>query len=303
VACFHPLEAFQLDDGKVVFTERPRGGVGLRRSLWLPCGKCVGCRSQRARAWALRCMHEASLYDFNSFVTLTYDDAHVPLSLDYSHFQLFMRYIRRAFGPVRFFMCGEYGDLNRRPHFHCILFGLTFSDGVVCGSNIKSSVSLSKCWKYGFASFGDVTFQSAGYVSRYCVKRVDGVISSIYYTRLDQSTGELVPVLPEFGRMSLKPGIGYRWFQKFWREVYVARDGVVMPGGNVSPPPRYYDKLLVEFDDIFDVVDWRYNVYSDDIAVERFARSQRFIEDCSPQRLLVRERCALAREKFRRRSL
>jgi hypothetical protein len=294
VACFHPLEAFQLDDGKVVFTERPRDGSGLRRALWLPCGRCVGCRSVRSRAWAIRCVHEASLYDVSSFVTLTYDDAHVPLSLDYSHFQLFMRYIRRAFGPVRFFMCGEYGDLNLRPHFHCILFGLSFKDGVVCGDSIKSSVSLSRCWKYGFASFGDCTFQSSGYVARYCLKRVTGAIADIWYRRLDRSTGELIPVLPEFGRMSLKPGIGYDWFVKYWREVYKARDGVVLPGGSVIPPPKYYDKLLLALDDDFT---------ADDVSYDRYVRSQRFVEDCTPQRLLVREKCAKARESFRRRRL
>jgi len=126
MACFHPLFAFQLDDGKITFREMPRDGVGIRRSLSLPCGKCIGCRLVKRRSWAIRCMHEASLHNENSFLTLTYDDNHDKLSLDYSDFQSFIRRVRKKFGKVRFFMCGEYGDLTRRAHFHALFFWPNF---------------------------------------------------------------------------------------------------------------------------------------------------------------------------------
>lgn len=295
MACFHPLEAMRRSGGVVVL-----GAVAERRlqalegveTFKLPCGKCVGCRSARAQAWAIRCVHESKCHDVSSFVTLTYDDSNCPMSLDYKHFQRFMYRVRKKFGPVRFFACGEYGDLTNRPHFHALLFGLTFRDGVACGEDLYSSATLSKLWPYGFSSFGDVTYQSAGYVARYSAKKVNGPIADIWYSRVDVSTGELVTVEPEFGHMSLKPGIGYPWFAKYWREVFGVRDGIVMSGGTVIPPPRFYFEKLKSFDaDLHE-----------EVAYNRYVKSQKFIEDCSPERLLSREICAKARESFRRRS-
>src|SRR6187549_2683574 len=86
--CYHPFTAYQLDDGRIVFAERGK----VKRSVVLPCGHCIGCRLERSRQWAVRCMHEAQLHDVSSFVTLTYDDSHLPYhgSLDYTHFQKFI---------------------------------------------------------------------------------------------------------------------------------------------------------------------------------------------------------------------
>ena len=53
------------------------------------------------------------MHMFNSFVTLTYDDDHLPEynSLNYKHFQDFMKRLRKSHNGVRFYMCGEYGPI------------------------------------------------------------------------------------------------------------------------------------------------------------------------------------------------
>ena len=94
--CYHPLQAYKTAAGEVVFYESARHDIV--RSLSLPCGQCVGCRLERSCQWAVRCMHEASLYKRNCFLTLTYNDENLPkdLSLHYDHFQKFMKRFRKA---------------------------------------------------------------------------------------------------------------------------------------------------------------------------------------------------------------
>ena len=96
--CYHPVSAWRLISGEVVFKERG----DIVASLFLPCGRCVGCRLERSRQWAVRMMHEASLYDMSSFVTLTYDDLNIDdkRSLVYSDFQKFMKRLRKHRGPT-----------------------------------------------------------------------------------------------------------------------------------------------------------------------------------------------------------
>jgi hypothetical protein len=106
---------------------------------------------------------------------------------------------------------------------------------------------------------------------------------------LDWRSGEIVDVRPEFARMSLKPGIGYPWFVKYWRDVYGVRDGVVLPGGKVIPPPKYYDKLLLEAEPD----------EAEHLQLKRYLQSAHFAHDCTPERLATREIVALAGNKFR----
>ena len=130
MACYKPLRAWQCANGDVVFAEL--GRFDITRQLDLPCGQCVGCRLERSRQWAMRCLHEAKMHDRNCFVTLTYNNDNVPAdrSLNYRDFQLFMKRLRFHFRgvPIRFYMCGEYGEDFGRPHFHACLFGLDFPD-------------------------------------------------------------------------------------------------------------------------------------------------------------------------------
>ena len=252
MACYSPLSAYRLANGSVVFAER--GDVVS--SLTLPCGQCIGCRLERSRQWAVRCMHEASLHDTNCFITLTYSSDHLPSdnSLNYRHFQLFMKRLRKyAKVPVRFYMCGEYGELGERPHYHACLFGYSFSDLQLvnvspAGSPIYRSAVLESLWTFGFSSIGEVTFESAAYVARYIMKKITGYNSDAHYRDVDLSTGEIINRVPEFNRMSLKPGIGARWFEKFTSDVF-PHDRVVINGAK-SKPPRYYDKLYSKIDPI-----------------------------------------------------
>jgi hypothetical protein len=290
MACFHPLEAVQEYPGAV-----PRISDGAHdrldgEKLWLPCGRCIGCRLVRQRAWAIRCMHEAQMHRDNSFVTLTYNDT--GPSLNYFDFQKFVRALRKGTGvKFRYFVGGEYGGISLRPHFHALLFGIGFSV-----DRLHSSSLISKYWRHGFNYVGDVTYDSASYVARYCCDKVNGDRASAYYLRVDTRTGEYVRCTPEFGRMSLKPhGLGYSWFQKYWKEVFLVRDGVVLRGGRQVPSPRYYFDLLCRLPE-----DAKGEV-SERVEFDRYVRSARFSEDCTPARLEVRERCARAKMSFLRR--
>lgn len=306
MACNFPLQAFRSENGSVVvFSERARHGVGS--SFKLPCGRCTGCRLERSRQWAIRCLHEASLYEQNSFVTLTYNDEHLPPggALVYSDFQKFMRRLRKRFAPrkIRFFMAGEYGDERRRPHFHVCLFNCAFSDRVyfkrtASGSKIYTSKVLSSLWvdrvscSMGHSSVGDVTFESAAYVARYIMKKilgrgvdpVTGLPLREVYEGIDEGTGEVIDRPEEFCHMSLKPGIGRPFFEKFRSEMF-PRDYVVVNGVR-SKPPKYYKKLLTES-----------LRKSENEAVEftRWERAQASKADNTRERLAVKERVLQAK--------
>ena len=249
VACYHPISAYQTADGSIVFSELKR--FDIRRTLSLPCGQCVGCRLEKSRQWATRCIHEASLHQENAFVTLTYDDAHLPDndSLFYPDFQKFMKRLRKHFNPktVRFYMCGEYGENFSRPHYHACLFGLDFPDKIhhsttSAGCNIYSSDLLDSLWGKGFTSIGDVTFESAAYVARYILKKINGELADAHYEKTNPDTGEVVRRVSEFTSMSLKPGVGAGWFGKWEADVY-PHDYCIVRGRKVRPP-RYYDQIL-----------------------------------------------------------
>ena len=281
--CYHPLTAYQTADGSVVFQER-KGDVV--RTLSLPCGQCVGCRLERSRQWAMRCMHEASLHKGNSFLTLTYSNDFLPDKgqLDYSHFQKFMKRLRKRIHPVkpRFYMCGEYGETTSRPHFHACIFGFDFPDKRAfkrsgSGDVLYRSTLLEELWPFGQSLIGDVTFESAAYVARYVMKKVTGHNAQAHYERLDEYTGEVYSLVPEFTRMSLKPGIGAGWFDKYQSDVY-PHDYVIVRGKETKPP-KYYDRLYEKANpDAFEVLKF-----------ERESAARLNYLDNTDERLLVKE--------------
>ncbi len=246
--CYHPLSAWRSEQGEISFVDR--GGDRLD----LPCGRCIGCRLERSRQWATRIMFEAQFHPSNSFITLTYDEAHMPFppSLHYPDFQKFMKRLRKDTPqPLRFFMCGEYGAEHARPHYHACIFGTDFPDRVVwerssTGHDIYRSPQLEKLWPFGYSSVADLSFESAAYVARYVLKKITGDAAEQHYRFIDAETGEVYQRVPEFARMSLKPGIGGPFFDKFKEDVY-PHDYVVV-NGHKCRPPRYFDKLFKRFD-------------------------------------------------------
>lgn len=218
------------------------------------CGQCIGCRLERSRQWAVRIMHEAQMHRENSFLTLTYADEHLPEhgSLDRRAFPLFMKRLRKEFSDskIRYFHCGEYGENLGRPHYHAAIFGTGFPDCVqwtVRGDYPTfRSRTLRRLWPYGFHEIGSLTFESAQYVARYILEKVTGDAAQEHYERVDEATGEVVQLEPEYVTMSLRPGIGATWFEAYKSDVFPADE--VVSNGVARKPPRYYMTLLERSD-------------------------------------------------------
>lgn len=293
MACYHPLTAWRTRSGEVTFKQ----GEGKGFSFPLPCGQCIGCRLERSRQWAIRIMHESQMHESSCFLTLTYDNDSCPrdASLNKKHFQDFMKRLRRRVGKVRYFHCGEYGDQYNRPHYHACIFGYDFPDKVLWsesrGNSIFVSNELSHLWQHGFSCIGDLTFESAAYVARYCVKKVTGRNADEHYKRFDSETGEIFWVEPEYVTMSLKPAIGQPWLDKFGSDVFPS-DSVVMRGVEMQPPKFYFRKLEKSDPDLYARLRRR-----------RIKRASARLEDRSPERLKVRERVKYAQVKSLKRSL
>lgn len=92
------------------------------KGLEVPCGKCINCRVSRSREWTIRLMNELQYYKTSLFVTLTYDDEHLPSDngLHISDLQKYFKRLRRDLDysnrKIKYFACGEYGDQFGRPH-------------------------------------------------------------------------------------------------------------------------------------------------------------------------------------------
>ncbi len=242
----------------------------------VPCGKCIQCRLDYAQDWAIRCTHEASLYKHNYFLTLTYDDDHLTMgllnnpTLVKEEFQKFMKRLRERLRKefkhvgVRFFGCGEYGDINLRPHYHIILFNCPlpditdrFPDGeghIIhklngMGLPMYYSQLVADCWSdddgncKGFITLDDANFNTESYVSRYILKKQKGETSSVY--------SKILGVLPPFILMSNKPGIGFTYYEAK-KDKYKDNPQVFIKRPSKTPLvatiPRYYKKKLFDLE-------------------------------------------------------
>lgn len=257
--CYRPIDAYRSKElnvsGKRSLVFNPMQSIQGDQVLKIACGQCIGCRLERSRRWAVRCMHENQMHEDSSFLTLTYSDQYLPPdgSLVLDHFQKFMKRLRKEVGvKVRFFHCGEYGEKFSRPHYHCLLFGYNFRDRVHEGDShdgfrLDSSQSLEDLWGKGICRVGDVSFESAAYVARYITKKITGPAAELYYEEIDRSTGEVLRDLkPEYVTMSRRPGIGATWFEKFKRDIYPSDFVLVKRKGTYVKVkvPKFYDALL-----------------------------------------------------------
>lgn len=305
MTCFRPIKAYRGDGGKVVFSSGGQEKGFIDRWMELPCGKCLGCKERKSKEWATRMAHELMMHRSSCFLTLTYNSTHLPedLSLNRRHFADFIRSVRkRTKKKIRYYHCGEYGEINKRPHYHALLFGYRPDDLEHLpnvGSNgfqLYRSRFLEKSWGKGFVSVGTATWQSAAYVARYMIKKIgacteDNIDEYLErYGRWDEH-GEFWTVEPEYATMSLKPGIGAGYREKFKNELSL-HDNVIVNGSR-QRVPRYYDKLFAEEDpEGFAAVQKKRR----DFAFEK-------LDDSTPERLRVREKVQKARLSLLKRDI
>jgi len=237
-------------------------------SFQLPCGKCLSCRLEKARQTALRCVHEAQMYEKNSFITLTYSDEHLKSpKLQYNDFQLFVKRLRekinrdyiKQYGKhnwnlltkeerkvhyesikISILGTGEYGDTTKRPHFHALIFNWTPSDRQHYrtsdnGDKIYTSATLDSLWGLNDptqrpSEIGEITFQSAGYVARYATKK-------LRHGKDGQHDYEPI------SKRSCKNAIGKKWLEKYYKSVF-NHGFIILPDGSKSGIPRYYENWL-----------------------------------------------------------
>lgn len=209
------------------------------------------CRFNRRRVWAHRIMLEALQHGDCTFVTLTYDDEHLPPdgSLQPADLQGFLKRLRRSMEPrrLRFYAVGEYGDTTKRPHYHAALFGVpNCSYGVTRTSRLRAYCcepcsDVARSWSRGHTMLGDLSLSSAGYIAGYVTKKM---------TKADDP--RLGGRHPEFARMSLKPGIGMSAMHEVASQLLrLSYDSIDVPvglrhGPSVLPLGRYLRSALRE---------------------------------------------------------
>lgn len=251
--CYHPLHGWKSKKlnatGKRSIVFKLQNGL-ISEAVSVPCGKCIGCRLEYSRQWAMRCLHEAQLHQDNCFLTLTYSDEHLPPhgTLHKPDFQKFMKRLRFHFNKpqeISFYHCGEYGETTRRPHYHALIFGADFYDRQILkrGTHpLYESPTLQKLWPFGHSTIGDITFESAAYCARYVVKKINGQNEKKHYEKIIPETGEIITLQKEYSTMSLKQPIGKEYQTRYATEINKS-DSVIMRGREMKPP-RYYDKRL-----------------------------------------------------------
>lgn len=290
------------------------------------CGQCLGCKIDKSREWALRCQHEiqteAESGRGSCFITLTYNDDNLPHkrcprnnscvhwkekrckgvtgTLCKRDFQLFMKRLRKKListritkkdlpygSRIRYFHCGEYGDLLNRPHHHAILFGIDLTGmehlKTERGNHYWTHKYLNEEWPYGYHIIGDANFQSSAYVARYLLKKITGEKAPDWYQ------GKI----PEYNSMSRKDGIGRAFLEKYGTTDIYNNDICVVNDWTFVKPPKYYDS-------IYDLA------YPEKMSIIKDKRKELMLdkkiqENNTTERLKVRRHCKAEKVKLLKR--
>lgn len=246
------------------------------------CGKCISCRLQYSRVWANRCMLESKLYEHNCFVTLTYADEYLKWNpyvdprtgevynrpmLCPEDLQQFMKSLRQRFERnfdhvgIRFHGCGEYGDLNGRPHYHLTLFNCDFPDAKRWQKNpdgwLYRSEILDSVWNKGIAVTSEVSWLTMAYISRYSTKKLIGLDA---HAQVDAQKA-MFPEQPwqhEFVRSSRRPGIARAYYDEKKAGIYEYDEIFIQRAGKIigSTPPRYFDDIWKKENELENVLNF-----------------------------------------------
>lgn len=244
--------------------------IAFPGAIKIPCGQCRGCRMQNMREWADRMIIELDHSKKAVFLTLTYNDDHIPLILDRETGELvgtlckrdltnFFKRLRKQFPDkeIRYYATGEYGEHTKRPHVHIILFGFSLDDfnfNKLADPEHRFDIYYSRVewqgknelgqdyyrcdwlseavWQNGFVCLSDVSWKTCAYVARYVKKKDMGLVQDAFKSKKDIRE-------PEYSVMSRNPGIGMYYPKEhedtFEKSVYYFndQDGVTkvkMPG-------------------------------------------------------------------------
>lgn len=224
MGCFYPIDAWRSkepnESGRRPMVFNPLKGQD--DPLQLPCGKCNGCRADQAMEWAVRLYHESLLHKQCSFLTLTYDDDHLPDDgkINKRHLQLFFKRMRRAGYKLRYFACGEYGEQTHRPHYHAIIFGQDFiNEKSDLSADLYENLRVTRLWGHGQVVIGTPSPGAFFYVAGYCHKKIG-----------DSDT---------FTVMSTVPALGYEFFVKY-RDDMIRNETVICEGREFPIPKAYF---------------------------------------------------------------
>jgi len=264
--------------------DKTTGGI-----LMVPCGRCIACRLNKARGWSIRIMHEVKISKLSCFVTLTYNDENLPKnkSLVIEHCQKFMKRLRKNTSlKIRYFLGAEYGEKEKRPHYHIILFGI----------NKDFRTEIERSWGLGYITVDDVTLERALYVAKYTTKKLSGAMAQNYGDRI-----------PEFGLMSRRPGIGHDYLDT--NGTFIKNNGFCIVKGNKVGLPRYYTERIFKTEEEKNVLQLKRQAFIN----EAFQKSREKaggqnlapyeVADYTRTELAQGEKDLTAREKLHKRKL
>lgn len=255
-----------------IIIRKPGTSQFQNEKMSVPCGKCFACQLNKARDWAIRIMQEESCHEESIFCTLTYNDKNLhrvsatQATLVKKDLQDFFKRLRKNTGKkLRYFACGEYGENYARPHYHCIIFGLSRSE--------EAYISMS--WTFGFVQVGSVSFGSASYVARYTTKLLTKDKEKFYSVNKLQK---------EFALMSRRPGIGVPFLEKYGDFGKVNK--FYWSEGFKVPLPRLYRAKLFQTED-------EKKEIKDFIAAQAEKISAKLFKQATPyERLVAKENAA-----------
>lgn len=291
--CIKPLRLYATKDGRYL-ANRPSGHSGS--GVTVGCRQCLSCRLDKVAEWVLRATHENTLHNSSQFVTLTYDDDHLPenMNLQYTDVQLFHKRLRKYYKDqkIRFILSGEYGDITSRPHYHSIYFGLEVpTDAEILRKTrrdepVYKSETLTNLWGKGYAEIGTCTPQSIAYVAGYTTKDLSSGLWKNDYAVLDETTGEYIKRRKPFISMSRRPGIGKGFLDKFHSDIFPSGQCLTNTG-KLKAAPNYYLNLLKKSDPVL----------YDQLKLERSdsVLTKKHRADNTPARRAVKQTCRLAK--------
>ena len=240
----------------------------------IPCGQCMACRKQHAQNWAARCQNESTYWEYTYFITLTYDEEHLPVidkntgelyrgfrhPLDYynqgkryenstlliSDMQKFLKRLRQHAHRhglyedeergCKVFYCGEYGSKTSRAHYHLLLYGVKIPDLKVLKrmKGVEYDISETISNLWGM---GNIIIGQLNFKTcSYVAKYVMKKYSGPDKMQVYKEAGRT----PEFVQMSRRPGIGKKYWEEHRKDIY-KYDSVLVGEGKTVKPPKYYD--------------------------------------------------------------